>query len=349
MLSFVYSDAYLKYFFGPSHPFQATREKMTFELLKLLGVFGKHMELVQPAIASEEDILSVHEKTYVEFVKKTVNGMLDYGDTPATPTLYEGALWRVGGSLTAAKLAMGGKISFNPGGGLHHSHRSVASGFCVFNDIAISVRYLQKQGFRRIAVIDVDGHHGDGTQSILNEEPVLKVSLHRYDGSFFPGTGRAEDIGEGEGIGYSVNVPLPKDCYDEAYMKAFNEIVLPVVCAYKPEIIINQFGVDSHYGDPLVGMALTTKTYEKIAHSLRGLSKELCKSRLLVLGGGGYSKEDVARSWATVCLALSNAPKELLDKVADTKEPKKPGWVMDDVEKSIKAVKKAVFPYHGLK
>ncbi|MBI5354913.1 MAG: hypothetical protein HZB68_00475, partial [Candidatus Aenigmarchaeota archaeon] len=100
---------------------------------------------------------------------------------------------------------------------------------------------------------------------------------------------------------------------------------------------------------PLVGMALTTKTYEKIARSLRGLSEELCKSRLLVLGGGGYSKEDVARSWTTVCLALANAPKELLMKVADTKEPKKPGWVMDDVEKSINTVKKAVFPYHNLK
>lgn len=348
MLSFVYSDAYLKYSFGPRHPFQASREKMTFELLKLLGIFGKYAKHVSPGLASEEDILSVHEKTYVEFVKKTINGLLDYGDTPATPTLYEGSLWRVGGTLTAAKLAIDGEVSFNPGGGLHHAHRSVASGFCVFNDIAIAVRYLQKQGMKRIAVIDVDGHHGDGTQSILNDEPVLKVSLHRYDGSFFPGTGRADDIGEGDGEGYAVNVPLPKGCYDEAYMKAFNEIVLPVVRAYKPEFIINQFGVDSHYGDPLVGMALTTKAYEKIARSVHGLSEEL-HAPLAVLGGGGYRKEDVARSWSTVCLALANAPKELLAKVADTKEPKKPGWVMDDVEKSIKAVKKAVFPYYNLK
>ncbi len=324
---------------------------MTFELLKLLNAFPSYMEHFSPSPASEQDILTVHDKDYLEFIKKTKSGFLDNGDTPATQTLYEGAMYRVGGSLLASKLVMEGKYktAFNPGGGLHHAHRSSASGFCVFNDVAIAARYLQSQGIKRIAIIDVDGHHGDGTQDILYSEPLLKVSLHRYGDSFFPGTGRVEEIGEGEGEGFSVNVPLPEGCYDEAYLKAFNEVVVPVVRAYKPEVIINQFGVDSHYQDPLVGMSLSTKAYEKITRTLKGISEQCSSSRYIILGGGGYKQEDVARSWSTVCLAAANAPKELLAKVADSFEIKKPGWIMDEVETTINEVKRVIFPYHGLK
>lgn len=351
VLAFVYSPNYMKYSFGPSHPFQPLRERRTLELLKELGAFEKYLKLYEPQPVSERDLMMVHTKEYIVFVKTTKSGFLDYGDTPATKELYEGSLYRAGGSILAANLVLNDKhkMAFNPGGGLHHAHASAASGFCVFNDVAIAVRYLQKEGVKKIAIIDVDGHHGDGTQDVFYKENILTVSLHRYDGSFFPGTGRVEEIGEGEGEGYNVNVPLPEGCDDGPYLKAFSEVVVPVVRAYKPEVIINQFGVDSHEGDPLVGLSLTTNAYGKIVSVLKGLSSEFCKGRYIILGGGGYQSETVARSWAVVALAAAGAPKELYTGIMDKAGGKSSPYIAKEVERTIKRAKELIFPYYNLK
>ena len=354
--AFIYHPDYLKYQFGPDHPFKSIREKYTLDSLRELGVFDEKAKYYEPKPATEEDLLSVHSTEYVQFVKKMCErgyGYLDHGDTPATKELYEGACSRVGGSILGAKLIMDGNVShaFNPGGGLHHAKADSASGFCVFNDIAIATRFLQKNyGLRRIAIVDVDGHHGDGTQEIFYDEAILKISLQRV--GIFPGTGYVDEMGIGAGRGYSVNIPLPGGVDDETYLYAFKEIVPPLIEEYDPEIIINQFGVDGHYQDPLVGLALTTRGYEEISKTMHDLAHRFSNGRLLILGGGGYDVHNTARCWAimfaTVSEALPEKSREKYQRLFDKEFLALNEEVFSVVQKTVGEVKNRIFPLHGL-
>jgi acetoin utilization protein AcuC len=351
---FVYSDDYLKYNFGPTHPFQPMREKKTFTSLNELGVFNGKVRHYEPEPASEADLFLAHSEEYVKFVKMMSDvgsGYLDYGDTPASKGIYEGSLAVVGGSIMCADLIMNGKVShaFNPGGGLHHAKSDRAAGFCVFNDIAITVRYIQKRyGVKRIVVVDIDGHHGDGTQEILRNEPVMKIDLHRSGVGFYPGTGFVNEMGDGAGEGYSINVPLPVGTGDEAYLRAFMELVPPLIRSYKPEILLNQFGVDGHYADPLVGLSLTTKTYGKVASVLHDLAHELCRGRYLIFGGGGYSSDNVVRCWATMFLTVAGINSNKLGKVSDSDSTSDDEATIKAVNEVVGDVKNRLFSLHGL-
>ncbi|MHB1417276.1 MAG: arginase family protein, partial [Chloroflexota bacterium] len=239
------------------------------------------------------------------------SGCLDYGDTPAYHGVLRRAQLAVGGTLLAARLVAGGEVehAFNPGGGLHHAQPDRAGGFCVFNDVAIAVRYLQREfGLRRIAVVDFDGHHGDGTQRVFYEEPVLTVSLHRYDGRFYPRTGLAEDIGGGRGLGYNLNIPLPRGAGDAAYLLAVQKAVLPRLYAYRPELIFVQVGADGHHGDPLVHLGLSVGLYETLGRLVAMAAHDLCDGRLVLVAGGGYRPEAVARCWALFLASVAGVP-----------------------------------------
>jgi len=359
--AFLYHDDYLDYNFGPSHPLKPQRYKDTFELLQKLGIFNEMVKHYKPNHASEEDLKLVHSPEYIQMVKRKCEqgtGYLDYGDTPARKGVYEASCAKVGGSILGADLIMHGDVkhAFNVGGGLHHAKRDSAAGFCVFNDVAIAARHLQQRHhLKRIAIVDVDGHHGDGTQWIFYREPILTISLHRYGGGpfgrFYPGSGSFDEIGEGEGRGYSVNVPLPMGTFDEAYLEAFNEIVPPLIEKYKPEILLNQFGVDTHYQDPLVGLSLTTKSYVEVSSTLHQLAHKFSDGRYLIFGGGGYESSNVSRCWALMFITVAGATpkseemyKELFDKDIKAHDPK----ILKKVRETIEDVKKTVFPLHGL-
>jgi acetoin utilization protein AcuC len=359
--AFLYHDDYLGYNFGPNHPLRPKRYKDTFELLQRLGIFDEKVKHYTPCRASEEDLMLVHSQEYIHSVKAKCEegtGYLDYGDTPARRGVYEASCAKVGGSILGADLIMHGDVehAFNVGGGLHHATRNSAAGFCVFNDVAIAARHLQQRhGLKRIAIVDVDGHHGDGTQWTFYNEPILTISLHRYGrnllGSFYPGTGSVDEVGEGEGRGYSVNVPLPRGTFDEAYIEAFDEIVPPLIERYKPEILLNQFGVDTHYQDPLVGLSLTTKSFVKISSTLHELAHKISDGRYLIFGGGGYEPSNVARCWALMFITVAGVmPKseemyrELLDKDIKAESPE----ILKKVRDTTKDVKETVFPLHGL-
>ncbi len=355
--AFIYSEEYLKYQFGPHHPFTPTRYRQVLDHLKRMSVFDHKARLVRPNTATEEQLLLVHTQEYIDFVRKMCEqgtGLLDSGDTPATQGLFEGACAIVGGSILGTDLLAKGSYShaFNIGGGLHHAKANAASGFCVFNDIAIATRWLQmRHNIKRIAVIDIDGHHGDGTQEILYREPVLKVSSHRI--GIFPGTGYADEIGEGEGRGYSVNIPLPGGTGDEAYLYAFNEIVPPLLEWFRPEIILTQFGIDGHRNDPLVGLALTTRTYTNVAESLHRLAHNLSEGRLLLFGGGGYNIDATVRSWTLAFGVVSEtlpttspAYATLLDNDDQANEDLRAGA---RVRETVREVKKTVFAIHGIR
>ncbi len=356
-MAFIFHDDYLKYDFGLGHPLKIVRERYTLDLLQSLGIFKGKAKLCEPEPATDDELLLIHTEKYIDFVKKKSEegfGYLDYGDTPATKGCFEVSAIRVGGSIHGAKLIMAGVVdhAFNPGGGFHHARESNAAGFCIFNDVAVTIRLLQNRfGVKRIAIIDIDGHHADGTQWVFYKEPIMKISLHRYDRFFYPGTGSVEECGEGDGKGYNINIPLPAGTDDDTYLYAFNEIVPPLIEWYKPEIILNQFGVDGHRDDPLVGLALTTKTYEQIANTMHKLAHQFSEGKYLVLGGGGYSPNTVARCWAimfiTVAETLPNDNsryKKLFDEVI----PSENQFIFHAVKYTVERIKKNIFPIHNL-
>jgi len=170
------------------------------------------------------------------------------------------------------------------------------------------VRCLQQDfGYRQIAIVDLDGHHGDGTQALLYDEPILTVSLHRYDGRFYPGTGGPGEVGIGAGFGYNLNVPLERGTDAATYLRAFERWVVPAVRHYEPELIFVVVGADSHYADPLVHLGLDFPAYRELARHMGELADELCAGRLVAVAGGGYAPEHVARCWAAFVGTLADA------------------------------------------
>ena len=372
----VYSDDYRKYDFGSYHPMRRERWFVTKQLMEKLSLFGRNLILHEPRLATRKELLMVHSEDYLSYVEarsRDGQGFLDFGDTPAFVGMFEAASLMAGGSLTAAEIVATGKdrIAFNIGGGFHHAGRSRAAGFCIFNDVALAIKHLlDVLGVERVLHIDVDVHHGDGTQEILYEEPrVLKVDFHE-DGRFlYPGTGFVEEIGRGKGEGYMVNVPLPPHTYDEAYLYAFREIVEPLAEAFQPDVITVEFGVDTHFRDPLAHLNLTTKAYEELAWLLLQLSKNHGKDKLVLFGGGGYRLGTVARAWTIVAATLAGlhlpeetpedwrsefeeevateaAPIWLRDKERPVLAREELNRIESEVSRVVERVKQIIFRYH---
>ena len=314
---------------------------------------------VQQEAAAFDALLTVHDPDYLDRLQaadRRGHGTLDGTSTPAWRGVWQRARVAVGGTLACVDaIATAGAVhAFNPGGGLHHAHRDRASGFCPLNDVVIAVRHAQRRyGWRRIAIIDVDGHHGDGTQELLYGEDVLTVSLHRYDGRFFPGSGHYDELGWGPGLGSKVNVPLPRGTSDAAYRHVFDTLVPPLIQAYCPQAIILQFGVDGHYRDAMVRLGLTLRTFAHIARSVHDLAHRLCDGRLVVVGGGGYNPTVVARCWATLLLALLEAPAAVRANAAaligTDNPPEMCGLTAGDAARLIAAVQTRAYPFYNLK
>jgi acetoin utilization protein AcuC len=375
---FVYSEDFMKYDFGPTHPLRPVRLKLTYDLLKETNVLdNSSVHIYLPRQASEEELLMVHSKEYIEEVKsysKTGVGYLDAGDTPAFKGIHEATSLAVGGSIVAADLVMEGKAThaFNPAGGLHHAGISHAAGFCVYNDIGVAVRYLQREcGVKRVAIVDIDVHHGDGTQEIFySDQNILTLDLHE-DGHFlYPGTGFPWESGEGDARGSKVNIPLPPLTSNDCYLHAFDELVPPLLRAFNPEVIVNQFGVDTHFDDPLAHLRLTTDAYSALASKIHSLAHELCGGKLIVLGGGGYRPENVARAWSIMFSTINGItladkiPERWISLCRDSLKREPPSTFTDKfrrsmnnldreriretIEEEIKEIKAKVFPIHGI-
>jgi acetoin utilization protein AcuC len=185
---------------------------------------------------------------------------------------------------------------------------TTASGFCVFDDPALAIKVLQER-FKRILYIDIDGHHGDGVQQIFYEDKsVLTVSLHESGAYLFPGTGFIDELGAGEGRGYSVNVPMPMYAGDDEYRLAFHEIVPSLFEWFRPEAVVAQLGVDTHYSDPLTSLNVTLNGYTEMVREIVELTDRYAGGRLLALGGGGYNLEVVPVAWTSVLHLMRKEP-----------------------------------------
>lgn len=314
----IYESKLLNYRFREPHPMKPERYLLTYELIKSYGLIDARISVVKPKLFEEKILLLAHDEEYVDFVKsmsKLGEGYLDYGDTPAFKGCFEAALLHVSSTLTAVDIAFNrGIVSVNLAGGYHHAKRLSAGGFCIFNDIAIAVNYLaDKYGVRRIAVVDFDVHHGDGTQELLYDKDVLKIDIHENGRYLYPGTGFVSELGEGDGYGYMVNIPMPPHSSDDDYILVFEEVIIPLLKWYKPEFLLCQCGVDAHYTDPLAHMELTSKAYKYMSKRLSEISSLYCKNKCVLLGGGGYNLSSVPRMWLVIMSSFLNL--ELSDKL----------------------------------
>jgi acetoin utilization protein AcuC len=318
--AFIYSDDFAKYDYGPGHPLKPFRLKLTHDLIKAYGLLSlPDVRVVGAKPAEEDDLLLYHTADYIEILKAADSGLavpggerygLGFGDNPVFEGVFEWSRLVTGASLQAAELVDSGEvpIAFNISGGLHHALASRASGFCYMNDPVIVISSLLKKG-RRVAYIDIDAHHGDGVQeAFYRTDKVLTISLHESGRYLFPGTGFESEIGEREGRGYSVNIPMPPSSDDGLFMYAFNEVVPSLIERFRPDIVVGQLGVDSFLTDPLTHLNYTTNGFCHVVRKMKDLSP-----RWIALGGGGYEITNVAKAWTLAWAIMNNVdpPDEL--------------------------------------
>jgi acetoin utilization protein AcuC len=316
--AFIYSDEYLNYYFNDDHPFNQKRLVMTVDLLRGLNLLrDNHLEA--PRLATDEELSLVHDPQYIKVVQEAghTDGELaiaaSYGlgteDTPTFKNMHEATALIVGGTIRAAELVMTGqyKHAVNLAGGLHHGFRGRASGFCVYNDCSVAIAYLRKHYDAKVLYIDTDAHHGDGVQWAFYDDPnVLTLSFHETGKYLFPGTGNITERGDGQGYGFSVNVPLDAFTEDESWLDAYHSVVPTVARGFKPDVIVTQNGCDAHTFDPLTHLSASMRIYQEIPKLARALADELCEGRLIATGGGGYDIwRVVPRAWSLLWAELS--------------------------------------------
>ncbi len=361
-------EKFRKYDYGPTHPMKMYRLELTFTLMRHLGLTDL-VKLVEPQPASDDDVLTFHTPDYLEVLKSADSGLffpsayrygLGPGDNPVFAGVYEGSMLACGASIAAAKCVLeGAEVAFNIAGGLHHAMPNRASGFCYLNDPVVAINYLLKH-VEKVAYVDIDAHHGDGVQfAFYRTSRVLTISTHE-DGRFlFPGTGFVDEIGEGEGKGYSINIPFLPHAGDDAFVMALDEVVMPLLNAYNPDVLVTQLGADTLAGDPITHWRLTTHGFCAAVERFKGMRKPW-----VALGGGGYNVGNVCRAWTLALAIMVNASvgdeiptqwNELarhygikLTSLRDKHPSTSQSIVIEAVRAACEQIKKLVFPIYGL-
>jgi acetoin utilization protein AcuC len=316
---FVYSDELLSYKFSDKHPFNQQRLQLTLDLLQKHHAIIDE-DIMEPRRATDEELELIHDPGFVNAVRLAGNGKLteekaaNFGlgteDTPIFPNMHEASSLLVGGTLTAVDQVMTGKAShaFNPGGGLHHGFRGKASGFCVYNDSSVAIKYMQEKYKARVLYVDTDAHHGDGVQWSFYDDPnVCTLSIHETGRYLFPGTGNINERGQGKGYGYSFNIPVDAFTEDESWLEAYTAAFREVADFFKPDVILTQNGADAHYYDPLTHLSSTMKIYKEIPKLAHEMAHTYCDGRWVAVGGGGYDIwRVVPRAWSLIWMEMTD-------------------------------------------
>ena len=269
---------------------------------------------IKPRAAKEEEVKMVHDSAYVDLIKQTSGQERVYldPDTSTSARSYEVALLAAGSLLQAADFIMEGKIQngfalLRPPG--HHAEAGRAMGFCLFNNVAIAAEHLIKRhGLKRILIVDWDLHHGNGTQhSFYSRKDVLYFSTHQFP--YYPGTGYWDEVGQGKGEGFTVNIPLGAGKTDEDYLYIYRKILVPIALSYKPEFILVSAGFDIYKGDPLGGMLVSEQGFGALTSELLSLAKEFAKDRILFTLEGGYDLNGLREGVKQVILQLAGKTK----------------------------------------
>jgi acetoin utilization protein AcuC len=382
----VWQDDLTQYNFGRGHPMAPVRVELTMRLARALGVLAHaNIEVVPPGYADDDLLMKVHTPELLAAVRRAAADPtrleLDYGlgsdDNPCFPGMHDASARVAAGTVDMAKAVLSGEADHgvNIIGGLHHAMPERASGFCIYNDIALGINHLLEQGVERVGYVDVDVHHGDGVQHIFYDDPrVLTISMHETPRTLFPGTGYPEETGGPNAEGSAVNVALPPGTNDAGWLRAFNAVVPHVLREFRPQILVTQHGCDSHAEDPLAHLALTVDGQRMVYEDLHNLAHELCEGKWVVTGGGGYAVVDVVpRAWSHLLAIVADAPidpqtklpeswrayvNERLGRSApfrmtDGATPTFPPWEDgydpgDWLDRAVLATRKASFPLYGL-
>ncbi|MEA2536361.1 MAG: acetoin utilization protein AcuC [Chloroflexota bacterium] len=306
----VYGPRSTTYDFGPGHPLSPRRFGPGIDLLRAVGA----EPALAPEPATDAELLIIHDAAYLAAVRRFGDdpdlppafGIAHGGDVPPFPGMHEASAAVAGGSLRAMEAILRGDVdhAFHPGGGLHHAMPARASGFCVYNDVALAVAAARAAGLR-VLYVDLDVHHGDGVEAIHADDPgVLTVSFHESGRFLFPGTGAEDDIGRGPAAGTVVNVPLEPSTGEAAWLSAVTALVPELAAAFRPDIVVSQHGADSHAWDPLAHLRVTTTAMGAAARLVDAVAHRHAGGRWLATGGGGYAiYRVVPRTWALTWLA----------------------------------------------
>src|SRR5205809_6117412 len=276
----IHSEDWRRFDYGSEHPLRMERLGLTWRLMEAYGLVTLAGSAVhRPEPAPEAAIARYHHPDYIAMLKACNGGVvppaaamfgLGPGDNPIFRGVWDCARLVAGGSLLAADLVANGEVDrvFHFAGGLHHAVDQRASGFCYVNDAVLAIMRLRERGWR-VAYVDIDAHHGDGVQFAFYRDPsVLTISTHERGDRLFPGTGFVVEMGEGEGLGFSVNLPLQPFTDDEVYQPAFEAVVPPLLRAFKPDVLVLQLGIDSHRTDPLTHLSLTVQGFTAVVKRL---------------------------------------------------------------------------------
>ena len=334
---------------------------LTYDNVRELGLLDRdHVSEVPSRSATDAEIVAVHDADFIDVIKGIDAGAIPEGaglqfglgtpDDPIFANMHAASAAVCGASITAAEVVARGDYehSFNPAGGLHHARRREASGFCIYNDPAAAIaKVLEIQPEWRVMYVDVDVHHGDGVQWIFYDDPrVLTVSLHQSGRFLYPGTGFEDEVGDGAGLGTSVNVPLQPYTGEDDYLWALEEVLTAVGSAFRPDLLLTQLGADTHYGDPLANLGLTMTAYPRMASILHTVAHELCSNRWVATGGGGYQAETVVpKVWSIHFAEMCGAPDVVPSEWLQDHEPEAVSRsYRDELQRSVGGVLDAVLP-----
>ena len=373
-VAFIYTTDLEKYSYPPEHPFNTIRARRVLDILNSMNMLnGPDRCIITPKPAERITLKKFHSARYLHALKNASRGKFDIEalsmgigsqDCPVFKGMYEYSALATGASLTGAEQIIKGQvdIAFNPSGGYHHAFPEKAAGFCYINDVALACMKFVEQG-KKVLYLDVDVHNGDGVAyQFYNRSDCMTISLHQNPKTLFPGTGFEDEIGEEDGKGYCVNIPLPVGTYDEIYMKAFDYIVMPLIKAYKADVIVFELGADALAGDPLANLQLTNNTYAEIINRLLSFD-----TPILATGGGGYHVGNTVRAWALawtvfcgederedmnlgmggVMLESTEWQGGFRDRRLNVTQSQRDS-VIPAIEKTIKKLKKNIFPIHGI-
>jgi acetoin utilization protein AcuC len=387
------------YHFGPDHPLAPVRIELTMRLAHEFGLWRQPgVTVTAPSPATDTDLRLVHQAEYISAVEAVsrwakhpdarsglaetqlrVARMFGLGtqDNPIFPGIHETSALVAGATIAAAHAVWSGSAQHaaSIAGGMHHAMAAHASGFGVYNDVAIAIAWLLRQGAERIAYVDIDAHHGDGVEAAFYADPrVLTISLHQHPATLFPFTGLPTDSGGPGAEGLAVNVALPAGTMDAPWLRAFYAIVPPLLRQFRPQVLVSQHGADTHRLDPLAHLKLSIDGQRAAHAAIHALAHDLAGGRWLLTGGGGYDLVRVVpRTWTHLLAEAAGqpidpdtptparwrdyvsrrtglpAPEHMTDGAASEFVPFESGYNPDDpVDRAIMATRNAVFPLHGL-